>query len=241
MDLENWRHIYRLSATSLSLMGIVMGLPCIFLLPRLNPHFKLLCYYFIFSLFAELYTWVLTYFDLLERYGTTINHPFIIVEALLIGAFYCQIVGKRKQSYVIVFLLTIVILFEIYVIVFKGITSDSQYGSGILSGSLCLAGLITLRVLSTEKVSKSFLTRPETQVVFGFTCIYALIVFIYLILPSTIEYSRILANQLLVLKNVLSIISLAYICYGMWLKYKQLSRLTPTASPKPSLPSRGTN
>jgi hypothetical protein len=241
MDLENWRHTYRLSATSLSMVGIVMGIYTIYLLPRLNPHFKLLCYYFAFSLFAELYTWVLTYFDLLERYGTTINHPFIIVEALFIGSFYCRIVKKSTLRNVIIVLLAVVILFEIYVIIFNGITSDSQYGSGILSGLLCFAGLITLRVLSIENVSKSFLTRPETQVVFGFTCIYALIVFIYLILPSTIEYSRILANQLLIIKNVLSIISLAYICYAIYLKSQQLSRLTPAASPKPSLPLRGPN
>lgn len=240
MDLENWRHIFRLSATTLSLLSIAIGLCSIYFTSRVNQPFKLICYYFLFTIFAELYAWILTYFGLLDKYGKTINHPFIVVEAILVGGFFYQLSKNSNLKTVIAGLISVIVLSELYIVIFNGITAESRYGSAILSGLLCIAGLITLGVLSKSRVQHNFAKRPEVQIVLGFTCVYALIVFIFFILPSAIEYSRILANQLLIVKNIFSIISLCYICYGMWRKSSQFP-LKPTAFPTPSQPPRGLN
>ena len=237
MDLENWRQIFRFSANTLSVLSIAIGLYNIYLLPRLNQPFKLICYYFLFTIFAELYTWILTYFNLLDKYGTTINHPYIIVEAMLIGGFFYQLSKHSNLKVVILGLISVVVISEVYIIVFNGITSDSRYGSAILSGLLCIMGLITLGLLSQSKVQHHFAKRPEVQITLGFTCVYALIVSIFFVLPSAIEYSRILANQLLIIKNIFSIISLCYICYGLW---RKIDRFKPTAFPVLS-PPQGPN
>ena len=115
MDLENWRQIFRFSANTLSVLSIAIGLYNIYLLPRLNQPFKLICYYFLFTIFAELYTWILTYFNLLDKYGTTINHPYIIVEAMLIGGFFYQLSKHSNLKAVILGLISVVVISEVYI------------------------------------------------------------------------------------------------------------------------------
>jgi hypothetical protein len=238
MNLETWRSLFRISANANTYLTIGIGMFCLWLVFKLNPHYRLICYYFICAIIMESIGKYLSLTDAPSTYYRYINHPYIIIETLLIGTFFYRFVKSKSSKLFIIFCIFIVLSYEGFVLLSEGFEAETRYGSAVLSGSLCLAGLVTLYELSILKVMSSFKKRADIQIVGSFVVIYALLVFIFFIIPSLIAYSRIMANQVLILKNILSTVSLLFILRGLWIQYKFS---TPTASPKPSQRPQGLN
>lgn len=230
MTWEHWVIIYKTVEYSVSFLTVVIGILSIVFFKRNTLHYKLLCYYFVINAFVDLIGWCVYYFKFFEfSYMNSLNHLLIISETLLIGSFFLKLLNTKVKKYIIIGLMTAVIGFDLYSVLTHSINENTKYNSALLSGLLCLAGLITFHEVYLNKFSKKISVQPDIIIVGSFIFIYMFLVIIFFLMPSMIEYSQLGATQLVIFKNILIIICLLGILRGMWLKIN----LTPIASLKP--------
>ena len=232
MTWDNWVFVYKMTQNTASLLAMSMGVLGFFAFNKLNTPYKLLCINFIIAAIGEAIGWGVYVFKWFTIPSINIvNHFFIISESILIGSFFLSFVVLNLRRYTIILLIAIIIGFDLFTVITRSLSEDANLTSAVLSGLLCVAGLLAFYELSTAKTFRRFGKQPSMIVTSGYIVIYALLLFIYFILPVTIDYSQLLAVQLIIAKNIALSTFHTTVLYGIWLQYKQSNRFKPTAFP----------
>lgn len=233
MNWEVITVIYKTVEYSVTSLNVLMGILSIFLFTKLPSNYQLLCVNFMIASLIELITIGVNYFHLYEiPHLESLEHLLIISEAILVGLFFSKIAENVTLRNAIIFLIFVVILFELYMIVAYPIDKNTEYGSIILSSSMCMCGLITLFEISKKNLNQNFNKQPDTIIVGGLIAIYTILIILFFLYQPILQFPS-LATFFIIFKNLCLFIALVVIAKGMLLKVKKTK---PASFPKPSPP-----
>ncbi len=239
MSWDNWVFLYRTIESLVSFSSFGMTLLSILLFAKLNKPFKVLAISFWFSGLTEAIGWYIRLANLDGSYYNILGHVSMVIDCLLMGAFFYMLVKSQTRERVVIALTTFVILHNLFTVLSESMSASTEINGLTLAALLCIAGLVVFYDLSKIQTERRLLKQPEAIVVGSYVIIYSLLVLLFFLLPLITAYSGLMATQLIILKNALILLSLIGIGYGMWRKSQ--SRPTPTSISKPSPPPRGPN
>jgi hypothetical protein len=220
MSWENLSIIYKIIEYSVTLLNISVGILSVFLFCKLPFNYRLLCINFMIAAFIDLIMVCVEYLHLFTSpYLNYLEHFLTISESVLVGIFFYQVVSNKNLKKFILILILSILSFELFFFIKYSFKETNEYGSAVLSFSMCLAGLATLSEVFKKNLNKNFRKFPDTIIVSSFVGIYAILILIFFIWKLVFEYP-VLATYVIMAKNVLLFVALLTISYGMRIKAK---------------------
>lgn len=215
MTLENWRHINYIFNDILLLQTCMAVVYVSFLYTRLGTNFKTIYFYLVANLCFDVVAKIVPDDNPNSFYFTYQDYFFLVFECyFLYTFFYSILIHNPNRKTIFIFVILIIIVYLGYDFLFVEV-HNSRFFSTLVSFLNSLIILYCLHELSEKYANKKFITIPEAIICLMFLVAYISLMFVFFLLPHVTEYSRILANQLVLLKKIIGIIFTFSICYAL--------------------------
>jgi hypothetical protein len=213
-SLENWRTVnYILQDIIILEMFLVAG----YILARrskVSDNFKYIINYLIFSVVFEIVSRVVLKINPNSIYFIYYNFLFIGVETWLLYMFLDKI--HKKNGIIRKYLLlnvSLLLIFFGYLLFFPSIEGPPEYLPLFPAVLHMIILSYSLYLIIRTNMNTSLFKKPEFLILIGFFISYAMLIMVFFFMPILTDYSRLSANILLVVKNLISVsfyINLAY-------------------------------
>jgi hypothetical protein len=229
MTLEEWRKINYLTA---DINTYVLGIISIFILYNLNKidaRYKSISVYLFISLVIEVLSKVFIIFNKPDTYHSWLNHILYITEIICLTYFLKSILKTHVFRIIFWLIVSSIFSYKIYQI-FTDPHQDTKFSSALLSiGFLINCGMSMYEISKNDFRNRLF-KNTDAIIIISFFIAYLILIIVFLTLPSIVEYSRILGNQVVIFRNIISI--LFYVFIGVAF-FQKIRLFKPTAIPKP--------
>jgi hypothetical protein len=215
MTLENWRHINYIFNDILLLQTCFAAIYVSFLYTRLGTNFKMIYYYIVGNLCFDVFAKFVPDDNPNSFYFTYQDYFFLAFECYFLYNFFYNILKNNAHKKSIFGLAIVIIIFYLGYDFLLMKVHNSRFLSTLISFLNSLIILFCLHELSEKYANKKFINIPEAVICIMFLIAYTSLISIFFLLPHVTEYSRILANQLVLSKKIIGIIFTFSICYAL--------------------------
>lgn len=214
MNLEFWQSInYYIQDIIFYELCLVTGY-ALFVKKYVSHKYYPIIYYLIGSVIMELVSKIIMNIDessLYFKYANFFNIPF---ELIMLYWFLKNILKDNNIVSVWIKLNFLSIILFLIFILFKG-NYSTKYASLAMSILNTALLLYCIYLLNERFKNKKIFKIPEFIFCFSFLIAYSILIIVFLILPRLIEYSPILANQLIIFRHFINIFFYLMIGYGL--------------------------
>jgi hypothetical protein len=180
----------------------------------LDRQFKYIVYYFMMSSILEILAKIFLKLDKPQEYFWLVNHFYVFIETILVGLFIYTKLHSEKIKKLNVFCCLIILIFQFWVF-FTSPILNSEYSSALLATVFSVLLLFSLFDYSQHSYKKKFYQTPNILVLLSFLSAYLFLLILFWFLPTVISYSRVLANILIIIKNIVGIFFYIVIVYSV--------------------------
>ncbi len=214
MNLDFWRSINYLFQDLIVIQLCLVTGYAFFIKKIISKKYYPIIYYLIVSVCIEIISKIMLKIDENSPYFTYLNFIFIPFELVMLYWFLNNIFVNVKH--IKVWATTnfiIIIIFSIFELLQKEPNSkDVSLLSAILNIIFLLYILYQLNVRFAGRI---LYKTPEVIICFSFLIAFSILTIVFFILPKLIDYSRIMANQLLIFRHIINIIFYLLLGYGL--------------------------
>ena len=214
MNLDTWRSInYIFQDLIVSQLFIVTGY-AIFLKNSIHKRYWPIIYYLMGSTLIEITSKIILKLNDQSAYFVYNGYILVILELSMLYWFILNIISDNR----IVLFLIIAILLAIITFYIFDIASGNSFPNIIATMPAFLNILFLSYILFTFNAKfskKKFLKVPENIIIIAFLVSYLLLILSFFLSPEIIKYSKILANQFIILNHVISILFYGFIGYAL--------------------------
>jgi hypothetical protein len=215
MSLDDWRKLTYLTADANLYFLLVAALVGLYFVRRISVPMRVIVAYLAVSSALELVSKYGMIKELPPVFFNRLNYTYVWAEAALVGTYLylcSRMVWIRRIVLVSVGLF---LMGEIYYL-YAFSDPDPSYVSASAALFFILVFLVIMFDLSVAHHQQIFYTIPEVIVIIGFLMAYVMLLLVFFVLPSLIEYSKTAANQLLILRNSIGLLFYVLLMYGLW-------------------------
>ncbi len=215
MTLETWRHINFIFIDILLIQLCLSVAYMSIFYRKLEANFKIIYFYIFGNLCFDIVAKIVTKVNINSLYFTYQDYFFIFFECYCLYTFFYGILQHNKWKKTIFGLsISIIIIYLSYDFLMKN-EHYSRFFSTLISLLNSLIILCCLYELTKKYPNKKFTKIPEAIICIMFLVAYASLMFVFFLLPYAIEYSRILANQIVLIRQIIGFIFTFSICYAL--------------------------
>ena len=211
MSLDKWRDLNVVTANIGAYLLFAVCLYTIYCFRSLNRQFRLIAYYVFISSILEFIAKVVTEN---KDQDALVNLFYVFFEAVFVGLFLYTNLSSLRIKRIIFVGMILVLMFQIYLFLTFPFV-NSEYGSAFLASIYSFLILFSLFDQSQNTRNGLFFKRPTVLMMLNFLIAYLIVLILFWFLPITIEYSRVLANVLLILKNIVGVVFYLVLTYIM--------------------------
>lgn len=214
MNLEFWRSInYILQDLIVIQLCLVTGY-AFFIKKYISDKYYPIIYYLIVSVCIEIISKVMLKIDENSPYFIYLNFIYIPFELIMLYWFFKNIfVDDKHIKFWTIANLIIILIFSFFELLQNEPNSKNV---SLLSAILNIVFLLyILYQLNLRFRGKLLYKIPEVIICFSFLIAFSILTIVFFILPELIDYSRIMANQLLIFRHIINIIFYLLLGYGL--------------------------
>ena len=215
MDLEFWRNTYSLTMKLVNIALYVNVGYASFLFPKIKNQYKYIYFYILGSMLFELVSLSVMQMDETSSYFKYVDYFFGLFETTFLYLFIIKSFPHSKVLRIAIALnSTLIALFFIFYFISNS-SAEAESFNAFLSLIHLFLILIALFESSLMNPSKRFFRSPVNIILVSFLVAYSMLIAVFFLIQDIIEYSRIIANQVYILKHSIGILFYFLISYGL--------------------------